>query len=189
MDNKELKNKLISIAIKELLADRWHALDIKRLSQLSKFPMEKVLLECSTKHNLIDYWSDNINSEMVENLSILELKQVSKKERVLELMLCRFDAIKTKSKEINALINLSKKSLSESSNNFNRVIKGMRLILNYSDISTKGVNGIIKIKALTIIWLITLREWNKGELANEESIMSALDKRLTLAEKLNQLIL
>ena len=64
MDNKELKNKLISIAIKELLADRWQALDIKRLSQLSKFPMEKVLLECSTKHNLIDYWSDNINSEI-----------------------------------------------------------------------------------------------------------------------------
>ena len=82
MDNKELKNKLISIAIKELLADRWHALDIKRLSQLSKLPMEKVLLECSTKHNLIDYWSDNINFEMVENLSILELKQVSKRESI-----------------------------------------------------------------------------------------------------------
>ena len=101
MDNKELKNKLISIAIKELLANRWHALDIKKLSHLSKLPIEKVLLECSSKHNLIDYWSDNINSEMVKNLSISELKQVSKKERVLELMLCRFDIIKTKSKEIN----------------------------------------------------------------------------------------
>ena len=189
MDNKELKDKLISIAIKELLANRWHALDMKRLSQLSKFPLEEVLIAFGTKDNLIDYWSDNINSEMVENLSILELKQVSKKERVLELMLCRFDAIKTKAKEINALINLSKKSVSESSNNFNRVIKGMRLILNYADISTKGVNGIIKIKALTIIWLVTLREWNKGELTNEESIMAALDKRLTLAEKLNQMIL
>ena len=48
---------------------------------------------------------------------------------------------------------------------------------------------IIKIKALTIIWLLTLKEWNKGELTNEESVMSALDKRLTLAEKLNQMIL
>ena len=47
----------------------------------------------------------------------------------------------------------------------------------------------IKIKALTIIWLVTVREWNKGELPNEESIMSALDKRLTLAEKINQMIL
>ena len=86
-------------------------------------------------------------------------------------------------------INLSKKSVSESYNNFNRAIKGMRLILNYADISTKGVNGIIKIKTLTIIWVVTLREWNKGELTNDESIMVALDKRLTLAEKLNQMIL
>ena len=92
---------------------------------------------------------------------------------------------------LNELFSIIKKNVffAESSNNFNRVIKGMRLILNYADISTKGVNGIIKIKALTIIWLVTLREWNKGELTNEESIMAALDKRLTLAEKLNQMIL
>ena len=189
MRNKALKDKLVSIAIKELLANRWHDLDMKKLSKLSKYSLEKVLLECSSKHNLIDSWSDNLNSEMVENLSIIELKQVSKRERVLELMLCRFDVLKSKTKEINALIKLSKKSLTESSYNFNRAIKGMKLILDYSDISTKGSYGLIKIKALTIIWLVTLREWNKGELPNEESLMAKLDKRLALAEKVNQIII
>ena len=52
---------------------------------------------------------------MVKSLSIKELQQVSKKERVLELMLCRFDVIKSKPKEVNALIKLSKRSLIESS--------------------------------------------------------------------------
>jgi len=189
MNNNTLRSKLISIAIKELLANRWNVLDMKRLSKLSKYPLEKVLLECNSKHNLIDYWSDNINFEMVENLSISELKLVSKKERVLELMLCRFDVIQSKAREVKALIKISKKSIVESSFNFNRAIKGMKLILDYSDISTRGSYGLIKIKALTLIWLLTLREWSKGELKNEEAIMAVLDKRLVMAEKLNHLFI
>lgn len=189
MSASALRNKLVSIAIKEILANRWDILDMKKLSKLAKVPLEKVLLECSSKQNLIDYWSDDINSAMVENLSINELKQVTKTERVLELMLCRFDVIQSKAKEVKALIKISKKSIIESSYNFNRAIKGMKLILDYSDISTKGSYGLIKIKALTIIWLLTLREWSKGELKNEEAIMAVLDKRLVMAEKLNHIFI
>ena len=88
MKNKDIRNKLIVIAIKELIANRWNNLDMKKLSKLSKFPLEEILLVCNSKHNLLDFWSDNLNSEMVKSLSIKELKQVSKKERILELMLC-----------------------------------------------------------------------------------------------------
>ena len=188
MSDKDIKDKLVSIAIKELIANRWSHLDIKKLSRLSKSPLEDVLLVCSSKHKLLDYWSDNINFAMVTSLSIKELQQVSKKERVLELMMCRFDVIKSKTKEVNALIKLSKKSLIESSYSFNRAVKGMKLILDYSDISTKGSLGLIKIKALTIIWLLSLRDWTNGQVPNEEALMAILDKRLSFAEKLNQML-
>tara|TARA_B110000003_G_C16589004_1_gene511044 strand:+ start:444 stop:1013 length:570 start_codon:yes stop_codon:yes gene_type:complete len=188
VSNKELKNILVAIAIKELIANRWNNLDMKKLSKLSKCPLEDILLLCSSKNKLLDYWSDKINFEMVNNLSIEELQKVSKKERVLELMLCRFDVIKSKKKEVDALIKLSKKSLIESTYSFNRALKGMKLILNYSDIPTKGPLGLIKIKALTIIWLLSLRDWNKGDISNEEAFMAILDKRLSFAEKVNQII-
>jgi hypothetical protein len=189
VSNKELKDRLVLIAIKELIANRWSHLDMKKLSRLSKSPLDDVLLVCSSKHKLLDYWSDNINFEMVESLSIKELQQVSKKERVLELMLCRFDVIKSKSNEVNALIKLSRRSLIESSYSFNRAVKGMKLILDYSDISTKGSLGLIKTKALTIIWLMSLRDWTNGQVSNEEGLMAILDKRLSFAERLNQILL
>jgi len=189
VSKQELKNILIKIAIKELIANRWYNLDIKRLSKLSNFPEEEILLVCTSKHDLLDFWSDNLNSEMVKNLSIKELKMVSKKERVLELMLCRFDIIKPKIKEVNALIKLSKTSLVESSHSINRAMKSMKLILNYSSIPTKGALGLIKTKALTVIWLLTLREWNKGKISDEEALMAKIDKRLIFAEKLNKIIL
>ena len=64
----------------------------------------------------------------------------------------------------------------------------MKLILNYSDIPTKGPLGLIKIKALTIIWFLSLRDWNNGDISNEEAFMAILDKRLSFAEKVNQII-
>ena len=64
----------------------------------------------------------------------------------------------------------------------------MKLILDYSDISTKGSLGLLKIKALTIIWLLSLRDWNKGQVPNEEALMAILNKRLSFAEKVNQML-
>lgn len=189
MNNENLKNILIKISIKELLSNNWDKLDIKVLSKRSKSSMEDILSICSSKHVLLDYWSHNINTEMTKGILIEELQEVSKKERVLELMLCRFDALKSKTKEINAMIKLSKKSLLESSNSFSRVKISMELILSYSDISYKGNRGLIKVKALSLIWILTLREWAKGEFIDDNALLAKLDKRLSFAERLYKLVL
>ena len=104
-------------------------------------------------------------------------------------MLCKFDALKSKKKEINALIKLSRKSILESSYSINRIMKSMELILFYSGISNKGSLGMLKMKALSLIWVLTLREWSKGEIENESGLMAKIDKRLSFAEKVNNIIL
>ena len=189
MHNKDFKNILINIAIKELLANNWNKLDIKFLSKKSKKSLEEVLSICRSKKDLLDFWSQNINTEMVKGLSIKELQEVSKKERVLELMLCRFDVLKPKIKEINALIKLSRSSLLESSYSINRIFKSMELILFYSGIPNKGSLGVMKIKALSLIWVLTLREWSKGEIEGDSGLMAKINKRLSFAEKINSIIL
>ncbi|MBT4109039.1 MAG: hypothetical protein HOE34_02790 [Pelagibacterales bacterium] len=189
MVNQVLKVSLINIAIKELLANNWDKLDVNILSIKSKKSLEEVLSICRSKNDLLDFWSQGINTEMVKNLSIKELQEVSKKERILELMLCKFDALKSKKKEINALIKLSRKSIIESSYSINRIMKSMELILFYSGISNKGSLGILKMKALSLIWVLTLREWCKGEIGDESSLMAKIDKRLSFAEKINNIIL
>jgi hypothetical protein len=189
MVNQVLKNFLINIAIKELLANNWDKLDINNISIKSKKPLEEVLSICGSKNDLLDFWSQEINREMVKNLSIKELQEVSKKERILELMLCKFDALKSKKIEVNALIKLSRTSIIESSYSINRIMKSMELILLYSGISNKGSLGILKMKVLSLIWVLTLREWSKGEIHDESSLMAKIDKRLSFAEKIHNIIL
>ena len=189
MHNKEFKNILINIAVKELLANNWNELDINLLSKKSKKPVEEVLSVCGSKKDLLDFWVQNINIEMVKGITIKELEVVPKKERILELMLCRFDVLKPKIKEINALIKLSRSNFLESSYSINRVMKSMELILFYSGISNKGSLGLMKKKALSLIWVLTIREWSKGEIKDESRLMAVIDKRLSFAEKINSIFL
>ena len=54
MHNKDLENILINIAIKELLSNNWHNVDINFLSKQSKKPLEEILSVCSSKKDLLD---------------------------------------------------------------------------------------------------------------------------------------
>ena len=85
MHSKDLKNILITIAIKELLANNWNKIDIKFLSKKSKISLEEVSQICGSKKDLLDFWSQNINAEMVKGITIKELEEVPIKERILEL--------------------------------------------------------------------------------------------------------
>ena len=48
-----------------------------------------------------------------------------------------------------------------------------------------GKMGVLKIIVLSLIWIITLKEWSELEEEDDSSVMSKLDKRLSIAEKLN----
>lgn len=188
MTIKNIKNNLIKIAMRELIKGNWDHLDIDFMSKKLKVTPEIILSNCTSKNDLLDMWSNNINHEMLNNISYKELKKVSIKERLLEIMLCRFDVLSEKSKEVNALVNLSKSNLIEGKRSLTRIYNAMELICNCACVSTKGSKGFLNVKALSIIWLLVFREWYKTGMNNEDVLLSQLDKNLVLAEKFKNII-
>jgi len=188
MSNKVLKNKLIAFAVQEIIADNWNYLTIDSLSKELKIPLEKILSICSSKHELLDMWSLNIDHNMVKNIPIKELETVPVKERLLELMLCRFDVLAKKREEVCALVKLSKTNIIEAKNSLNRINKSMELICNYSGIIIDGTVGKYKVKTLTFVWLLVFKEWFKSDIHDENMLLSKIDKNLTVLEKFKNII-
>ena len=183
MSVNSIKKSLISLVIKEINNGNWDKLTIDYMSKKLKTPSKKILEVCTSKHNLLDLWSEDINQEMLKNISKDELKEVSIKERLLELMLCRFDALSNRKKETNAFVKLSKLNIKESKNSIFRVYKAMELICNYAGITIKGPKGLLKLKGLVVIWIIVFMDWQKHGMDNEDILLSKLDKNLSYAEK------
>ena len=184
MSIKNIRKNLIALTIKEIDSGNWNKMTINYMSKKLKISSQKILTICSSKDQLLDIWSEDINKEMVKDISKEELKEVPTKERILELMLCRFDVLSKKKKEIDILFKLSKSSIKESKNSMLRIYRAMELICNYSDISLKGSQGILKVKVLSIIWIMVFREWQKNKMSNEDMLLSKLDRNLTYAEKI-----
>ena len=188
IENK-IKSKLFKIAFKELLEGNWKKLNIKSLSLKSKLSVEETLSIITSKEELLDIWSHEINLKIMNLVSVKELKDVSKKDRILELMLCRLDVLEDYRTEIFALMTLSRENTLETCMAWSRINKAMKYIMNVSNIDTNGKKGMLKIKVLSIIWIITIKEWQQSKTKDNTFVMSNLDKRLTKIDKLNSTIL
>ena len=185
MGSESIKIKLIDTAISELINGRWEQLTIKVLSTKTKIKVSQINKISSSKEGLLDLWSQNINLKILEKVTLQELEEVTIKERILELMLCRLDVLNEHKKEILALMKLARRSGIESIRAFERIKKSMEYILNLSGAKIAGKMGALKIIVLSLIWVITFKEWRDSEEDDDSSVMSKLDKRLSIAEKLN----
>ena len=186
MVSESIKIKLIDTAISELINGRWEQLTIKVLSTKTKIKVSQINKISSSKEGLLDLWSHNINLKILEKVTIQELEEVNIKERILELILCRLDVLNEHKQEILALMKLARKNGIESIRAFERIKKSMQYILNLSGAKMAGKKGALKIIVLSLIWVITLKDWSELEEEDDDSsVMSKLDKRLLIAEKLN----
>ena len=189
MNNNTLKSKLIDTAISELLCGRWDSINMRSISKKSKIKLDQVLKISNSKEELLDLWSQSINFKILDKISLEELKEATIKDRILELMLCRFDVLSGHRREMTALVALARKNAIESVRALGRIKQSMQYILNLSGAEYQGKIGILKIKILSLIWLVTFKEWYEFKEDDNSVIMSNLDRRLTLAENANNSIL
>ena len=189
MNNNILKSKLIDTAISELLCGRWDSINMRSISKKSKIKLDLVLKISNSKEELLDLWSQSINFKILDKISLEELKESTIKDRILELMLCRFDVLSGHRREMTALVALARKNAIESVRALGRIKQSMQYIVNLSGAEYQGKIGILKIKILSLIWLVTFKEWYEFKEDDNSVIMSNLDKRLTLAENVNNSIL
>ena len=189
MNNNTLKSKLIDTAISELLCGRWDSINMRSISKKSKIKLDQVLKISNSKEGLLDLWSQSINFKILDKISLEELKEATIKDRILELMLCRFDVLSGHRREMTALVALARKNAVESVRAFGRIKQSMQYILNLSGAEYQGKIGILKIKILSLIWLVTFKEWYEFKKDDNSVVMSNLDRRLTLAENANNSIL
>lgn len=189
MNNNILKSKLIDTAISELLCGRWDSINMRSISKKSKIKLDQVLKISNSKEELLDLWSQSINFKILDKISLEELKESTIKDRILELMLCRFDVLSGHRREMTALVALARKNAIESVRALGRIKQSMQYILNLSGAEYQGKIGILKIKILSLIWLVTFKEWYEFKEDDNSVIMSNLDRRLTLAENANNSIL
>ena len=170
----------------ELVSDAgWSGFTLAALArnqEIEELELEKRFLD---KIGILQAFSEFIDEQTLANLDpdILD-PGISIRERILEVMLVRFDVLAPYKDGVCELLKVTGKDPKMFVVAAKAIRTSMRSSLETVGVSTGGVKGNIKIKGLAAVFLFGMRTWSKEESSDITATTRILDDRLKRAESL-----
>ena len=155
---------------------------LARNQEIEELELEKLF---SDKVGLLQAFSEFIDEQILANLDpdILD-PGISIRERLLEIMLVRFDVLAPYKDGVCELLKVTGKDPKMFVVAAKAIRISMRSSLEAVGVSTRGVRGNIKIKGLAAVFLLGMRTWSKEERNDITATTRILDDRLKWAESI-----
>ena len=163
----------------------------KTLQYLEK----KKLIEINLKNILSNSKVTNINNkiDLVLNINdffdfqlkkyLVNIDKSSQRDMLFEIMMARYDILNEYRASVKNIINHFISRPQEVLKLIPKLIESKILIATFANINPSGIQGVIKIKIIFVLYYITLLTWLNDENESLEKTMSVLDKYLNNIEK------
>ena len=163
----------------------------KTLQYLEK----KKLRDINLKNFLSNSKAPNINNkiDLVLNINdffdfqlkknLVNIEKSSQRDMLFEIMMARYDILNEYRTSVKNIINHFMSRPQGVLKLIPKLIESKILIATFANINLNGIQGVIKIKIIFVLYYITLFTWFNDENESLEKTMSVLDKYLNNIEK------
>ena len=163
--------------------DGWQLLNLHTLSDDIDFDVLQLKNSLKNKSGILIAFADFIDAQML-NAADDDLKdsQISVRERLLEALMIRIDLLTPYKSGILELLRIAPKNPSMIIEGTKALQHSMKLTFNMVGLSTKGLEGVLRVKGLSVVFLAGLYAWSRDDSEDLSVTLSILDKRLKQAE-------
>ena len=163
--------------------DGWQLLNLHTLSDDIDFDVLQLKNSLKNKSGILIAFADFIDAQML-NAADDDLKdsQISVRERLLEALMIRIDLLTPYKSGILELLRIFPKNPSMIIEGSKALQHSMKLTFNMVGLSTKGLQGVLRVKGLSVVFLAGLYAWSGDDSEDLSVTLSILDKRLKQAE-------
>jgi hypothetical protein len=175
---------LIFKTIMETIAlDGWQVLNFHALTDDIDFDVLQLKNSLKNKSDILIAFAEFIDAQML-NVADDELKdpQILVRERLLEALMIRIDLLTPYKAGIIELLRNTPKNPSMIIEGAKALQYSMELTFNMVGLSTKGLQGILRVKGLSAVFLAGLYAWSRDDSEDLSFTLSILDKHLRQAE-------
>ena len=172
--------KIVETALFLLKNKNWNDLsleEIKKKSKIQKF--DKLIKNKKIIINKINEYFDYKLS-----LQLKSVEQSNNKDMIFEILKMRFDILQKYRKGILSIFNSFKGKPQDLVFLLPNIIDSIILMVNYTNVSRKGIKGQLKIKGIVIIYISSFFAWMNDDTPSLDKTMTALDKNLDQAGKI-----
>ena len=137
--------------------------------------------DMNNRIDLILNINDFFDFQLKKNL--VNIEKSSQRDMLFEIMMARYDILNEYRASVKNIINHFISRPQEVLKLLPKSVESKILIATFANINLNGIQGVIKIKIIFVLYYITLLTWLNDENESLEKTMSVLDKYLNSIEK------
>lgn len=179
---RDNRDRVIDAALGLAAAGRWRDVSLAEIAEAAAMPLSQVYPLFSSKQAILDGFSARIDSEVLEGAEQGE-RETPARDRLFDVLMRRFDALKPHKTAIGNIAQDEMRDPLGGLCGIDRFRRSMACMLEAADLSTSGLRGLIRIKAVGLVYLSVMRVWLRDDTPDLSRTMAALDRRLRTLDR------
>ena len=187
----DIPRHVIDTAMK-LAAERgWRDLSLAEIADAAKLPLSKVHPVFPSKAAILGALTRQIDAAVLE-AEVLEAGEAGAREggahdRLFDVLMRRFDALRPYREALGNIVCAEAGDPASALCGLCRLKRSMAGMLEAARLSTTGLRGALRVKALVVAYLATLRVFLRDDSPDMAPTMAALDRNLSHLGRLARL--
>lgn len=169
--------KVLDTAMKLAAEGRWRNLSLAEIADEAKLPLAKVYPVYPSKQAILNTVLRRVDATVIA-AEEPAAREGPARDRLFDVLMRRFDALLPYREAIATIIDAQARDPLAAACGLVRLGCSMDRMLEAAGLSTSGLRGALRIKALSAAYLATLRVWLHDDSADMASTMAALDRHL-----------
>jgi len=179
----DVAERILATTMKLAAESGWRDLSLAAIADAAKLPLAKVYPVYPSKQAVLDALFRQIDTKVFE-AEDPAAREGSARDRLFDVLMRRFDALVPYRPAIARIVGDQARDPLAALCGLARLAGSMACMLEAAGLSTTGIRGALRIKALSAAYLATLRVWLSDESPDLAATMAALDRHLGRLERL-----
>lgn len=156
----------------------WRDLSLTDIAASAKLPLSQVYGVYSSKQAILGGFTRMIDAEVMSDEDG-DSGEEPAKDRLFDVVMRRLDALAPYKAALAAIAHDQARDPLAAACSVSRLNRSMASMLESARLSADGLRGMLRVKALSGVYLATLKVWFKEDAEDLPKTMAALDRYLT----------
>ena len=180
-----LTEQLVEAALNAAEEGEWRRLTVAQLAQRANVDPDAAEVLFSSGDDVLDAFARQTDERIVSALDEEDFAEASPRERLLEALMCRLDALAPRRAAVRMFASEAQRCPTAGARMFRRIHTSMGNVLDAADLAGSELERTLRATALTYVWIRTSRRWLlEEEDRGLDAIFAMLDQELGRLETL-----
>ncbi len=175
--------KIIETAMRLAVDKGWRDLGLVDIAEAAGLPLSEVYPIFDSKQAILNGLGRRIDIAVLQGAEA-DAREGSARDRMFDVLMRRFDALQPYRAAFAEVAAAQLRDPLAGLCSLCQLRRSMRCMLEAADLSVTGLQGELRLKSVTAVYLATLRVWLKDEDQDMARTMAALDRHLGRLEGL-----